>query len=138
MSAGVAERPLVGRDLSITGCMGSSGDGFGLVLLAQTVTSELQSVSIVDNPVEDGVGQGRLANQVVPAVDGDLAGDQRGATAEAVEDKVSGELIGAKNYTGPHVAKSGISATLIGMTHVCRARLGRLGDRSELKMVRRA
>src|SRR5215471_15449263 len=61
MSAGVAERPLVGCDLSITGCMGSSGDGFGLVLLAQTVTSELQSVSIVDDAVEDGVGQGRLA-----------------------------------------------------------------------------
>src|SRR6516165_4536606 len=79
MSAGVAGRPLVGCDLSITGCMGSSGDGFGPVLLAQTVTSELQSVSIVDDPVEDGVGQGRLANQVVPAVDGDLASDQRGA-----------------------------------------------------------
>src|SRR5262252_3327062 len=84
MSAGVAERPLVGCDLSITGCMGSSGDGFGLVLLAQTVTSELQSVSIVDDAVEDGVGQGRLANQVVPAVDWDLAGDQRGAAAVTV------------------------------------------------------
>src|SRR5215472_2090641 len=47
--------------------MGSSGDGFGPVLLAQTVTSDLQSVSIVNDPVEDGVGQGRLANQVVPA-----------------------------------------------------------------------
>ena len=41
--------------------MGSSGDGFGPVLLAQTVTSELQSVSIVDDAVEDGVGQSRLA-----------------------------------------------------------------------------
>src|SRR6516162_4551569 len=86
MSAGVAGRPLVGCDLSITGCMGSSGDGFGPVLLAQTVTSELQSVSIVDDPVEDGVGQGRLANQVVPAVDGDLASDQRGAGPVAVFD----------------------------------------------------
>src|SRR5215471_10469802 len=84
MSAGVAERPLVGCDLSITDCMGSSGDGFGLVLLAQTVTSELQSVSIVDDAVEDGVGQGRLANQVVPAVDWDLASDQRGAAAVTV------------------------------------------------------
>jgi len=33
MSAGVAERPLVSGDLSITGCMGSSGDGFRSLLL---------------------------------------------------------------------------------------------------------
>ena len=65
MSAGVAERPLGGCDLSITRCAGSSGDGFGRLLLAQTVALELQAMGVVDDPVEDGVGEGRLADQVV-------------------------------------------------------------------------
>ena len=61
MSAGVAERPLGGCDLSITRCAGSSGDGFGRLLLAQTVALELQAMGVVDDPVEDGVGKGGLA-----------------------------------------------------------------------------
>jgi hypothetical protein len=61
MSAGVAERPLVRCDLSITGCMGSSGDGFRGLLLAQTVAAELQAVGDVNDAVEDGVGEGGLA-----------------------------------------------------------------------------
>ena len=76
MSAGVAESPLDGRDFSITGCMGSSSDGFGGLLPAQTIATELQSVGVVNDAVEDGVSQRRLADQVVPAVDRDLAGDQ--------------------------------------------------------------
>jgi len=74
MSAGVAERPLVGCDLSITRCIGSSGAGLGRPLLAQTVALELQAMGVVDDRVEDGVGEGRLADQVVPAVDRDLRG----------------------------------------------------------------
>jgi transposase len=42
MSAGVAERPLDGIDLSTSGCLGSSGDCFGGSLLAQAFTAELQ------------------------------------------------------------------------------------------------
>src|SRR5713226_993674 len=86
MSAGVADRPLGGCDLSITRCAGSSGDGFGRLLLAQTVALELQAMGVVDDPVEDGVGEGRLADQVVPAVDRDLAGDQGGTAAVAILD----------------------------------------------------
>src|SRR6266478_8627828 len=86
MSAGVAERPLGGCDLSITRCAGSSGDGFGRLLLAQTVALELQAMGVVDDPVEDGVGEGGLADQVVPAVDRDLAGDQGGAATVAFFD----------------------------------------------------
>ena len=84
MPAGVAGRPLVGCDLAMNRSMRSSGDSFRSILSAQTLAAELQSVSVVNNPVEDGVGQGRLANQVMPAVDWDLAGDQRGAAAVAV------------------------------------------------------
>src|SRR6516165_11924775 len=43
-------------------------------------------MSIVNDPVEDGVGQGRLADQVTPAVDWDLAGDPRGAAVVTVFD----------------------------------------------------
>jgi hypothetical protein len=84
MSAGVAERPLDGIDLSISGCVRSSSDGFWGTLLAQAIAAELQAMGVVDDAVEDGVGEGRFADQVVPFVDRDLAGDQRGAAAVAV------------------------------------------------------
>jgi hypothetical protein len=41
-------------------------------------------VSVVEDAVEDGVGEGGIAEVVVPAVDGDLAGDEDGAVAIAV------------------------------------------------------
>ncbi len=71
MSAGVAGRPLVGRDLSITDRVGSSGGDFQRLLLAQTVAPELEAMGIVNDPVEDGVGESGLADQVMPAVDRD-------------------------------------------------------------------
>ena len=43
-------------------------------------------MGVVDDAVEDGVGQGRIADQVVPSVDRDLAGDQRGAAAVTLLD----------------------------------------------------
>ena len=43
-------------------------------------------MGVVDDAVEDGVSDGRLANDVVPAIDGDLAGDQGGAVAVALLD----------------------------------------------------
>ncbi len=43
-------------------------------------------MGVVDDAVEDGIGQGRVADQVVPAIDGNLAGDQRRAAAVAVLD----------------------------------------------------
>ena len=61
MSAGVADRPLVGCDLSITRWVGSSGSDFRRLLLAQTVALELEAMGVVNDPVEDGVGEGWLA-----------------------------------------------------------------------------
>ena len=43
-------------------------------------------MSVVNDPVEDGVSERRLADQIVPAIDRDLAGDQGGAAAVAVFD----------------------------------------------------
>jgi hypothetical protein len=80
----VAERPLDGFDIAISGCTGSSGDGFGGAVLAQAVAAELQAMGVVDDAVENGVGERRLADQLMPFVDRDLAVDQRGAAAVAV------------------------------------------------------
>src|SRR5690348_13918780 len=43
---------------------------------------------IVDDAVEDSIGEGRLTNQVMPTIDRDLAGDQSGAAAVAVFDNL--------------------------------------------------
>ena len=43
--------------------------------LAHAVSGHVEAVSVVDEAIEDGVGQGRVADHLVPLVDGDLAGD---------------------------------------------------------------
>jgi hypothetical protein len=39
---------------------------------------ELDPVSLVDKPIEDGIGDGGIAHSVMPEVDRELAGDQGG------------------------------------------------------------
>jgi hypothetical protein len=41
-------------------------------------------VGVVDQAVEDGVGVGGIADQRVPLIDGELAGDDGGVAAVAV------------------------------------------------------
>ena len=60
MSAGVAERPLDGCDLSISGCTQSSGEGLWCLLLAQAVAAELQAMGVVNDAIQDSVGQGGI------------------------------------------------------------------------------
>ena len=38
-------------------------------------------MGIVNDAVEDGVGQGGITDQIMPSIDRDLAGDQRGTSA---------------------------------------------------------
>lgn len=47
---------------------------------------ESEATSVVDDAVENGVGDGRLTDDVVPPVDGNLAGDEGGAPAAALLD----------------------------------------------------
>ena len=61
MSAGVAGRPLVGCDLSITGCWRSSGGRPERPLLTQAVAFKLEAMGVMDEAIEDGVGIGRVA-----------------------------------------------------------------------------
>jgi len=47
------------------------------------VAGEINPVGVVDDAIENGVGIGGIADQLVPFVDGNLAGDDRRAAAVA-------------------------------------------------------
>ena len=49
------------------------------------MAGEIDPVRIVDDAIEDGVGVGGIADQLVPFVDGDLAGDDGRPAAVASE-----------------------------------------------------
>src|SRR6266700_1188030 len=50
---------------------------------SQAVAGEIDAVGVVDEAVEDGVGIGRIADDLVPFIDGDLAGEDGRAAAVA-------------------------------------------------------
>ena len=66
----------------------------------------------MDQPIADGIGDGRIGDQLVPVVSGDLAGDQRGtqpvAILEQLEDVML--LIGAEGLEPPVVEHEQIDA----------------------------
>jgi hypothetical protein len=73
--------------------------------LAQTFSGELDPVGVVDDSVENGVGKRRGANHIVPAIDGNLAGDDQGALVIAVLDdfeEIAG-LLGRQGFRPPIV-----------------------------------
>ena len=45
------------------------------------MAGEINPVRVVDDAIEDGVGVGWIADQLVPFVEGDLAGDDRRSAA---------------------------------------------------------
>ena len=73
---------------------------------------------IVDNAVEDGVGEGGLGDQIVLAVDRDLDGDQSGAAAVAVFDDFLhvAALLGTERFEAPIIEDQELDAD--------RARIG--------------
>ena len=103
MSAGVA-LPVGWADLSIWMVTGSSHGVLLSLLSAQGVAAQLDAMGVVDDAVEDGVGQSWVADQVVPAVHGDLAGDQRGAAAVAILDDLQQvvALLGGRAARAPN------------------------------------
>src|SRR5258707_11738598 len=57
------------------------------VLLSHAFSGELKAVSVVNKAIQDGVAEGGVADNFVPMLDGDLAGDDgRGATVAIIED----------------------------------------------------
>src|SRR5712691_9278033 len=69
-------------------------------------------MGVVDDPVEDGIGKGRLADQVMPAIDRELAGDQGGAAAVAVLDDLEQivALLGPERLQAPIVEDQELDA----------------------------
>ena len=47
----------------------------GLLLLPEALSFEFDAVGIVDEAIEDRVGDGGVSDDFVPAIDGQLAGD---------------------------------------------------------------
>lgn len=72
----------------------------GRVLFAQRVALELEAMGVVHDAIEDGVGDGRLGDDVVPAVDRNLAGDQGGASTTALFNDLQqiAALVGAERF----------------------------------------
>ena len=59
----------------------------GSVAYCYAFSGELKAVSVVNEAVQDGVGEGSVAQNVVPMFDRDLAGnDGRGATVAIIQD----------------------------------------------------
>src|ERR1700733_15359980 len=61
-----------------------SGLSGGCTGSPQALSVEVNPVGVMDQAVEDSVGVGGVANQCVPLIDGELAGDDGGAVAVAV------------------------------------------------------
>ena len=57
------------------------------VLLSHAFSGELQAMGVVNEAIQDGVGDGGVTDNFVPMFDGDLAGDDgRGATVAIIQD----------------------------------------------------
>ena len=54
-----------------------------LTLCWRAVAGEIDAMCVVHDAIEDGVGVGWIADQIVPFVDGDLTGDDGGSPAVA-------------------------------------------------------
>jgi hypothetical protein len=68
---------------------GCGGDVKSVALggdLAHAFSFQDETVGVVDEAVEDGVGERRIADDIVPVFDRDLAGDDGGGAAVAIVD----------------------------------------------------
>ncbi len=52
--------------------------------LNRTIRTIIRAATYVEESVEDGVAEGGIADDLVPVLDGDLAGQQRAAAGVAV------------------------------------------------------
>ena len=93
---------------------------------AQALAGEFDAVGVVNDAVQNGVGQGGNADQVVPAVHGNLAGDDDGALVVAIPDDFEeiARLVGIERlrppvvqdqqlYAGERAQKSGVTGRAV-------------------------
>ena len=74
-------------------------------LLSQTLAGEIDPISVVDDAIEDRVGERWHPDHIVPVVDGDLAGDHDRANIVAILDDFEqiARLIGGERLRAPIV-----------------------------------
>jgi hypothetical protein len=73
--------------------------------LAQALAGQLDAIGVVNDAVEDGVGERGNADQVMPTIDGNLAGDDERALVVAILDDFEqiARLIGGESFGSPVV-----------------------------------
>ena len=73
--------------------------------LSHAVSPENEAVCIVDETVENGVGDGGVGDDLVPVIDGHLAGDDGGTTLMPVVDDLEeiAALVGGQRCQSPIV-----------------------------------
>ena len=66
----------------------------------------------MDDAVENGVSQGRIANDLMPAISRELAGDQQGSPVVAIVDDLEqiAALVGSERFGSPVVKDEEIDA----------------------------
>src|SRR5882757_10597854 len=77
----------------------------GLLLLPKALSFELEAVGIVDEAIENRVGDGRVSDDFVPAIDGQLAGDNDRAGFVSILDDFEQitALVGVERFWSPVV-----------------------------------
>lgn len=80
---------------------------------AEAIAFQVEAVRVVDEAVEDRVGERRIGDDLVPMFDGDLAGDdRRSATVTVVDDlKEIASLLGRERREPPVVEDQQIAAS---------------------------
>ncbi|EGV20644.1 hypothetical protein ThimaDRAFT_0422 [Thiocapsa marina 5811] len=94
---GQSERSDAGVSLLLGGYARRQRPG---VAFAHRLAFEGDPVGVVDQSVEDRIGEGGIPDQVVPMLEGQLAGDERGALAVAVVEQL--EQIAPSLGVQPH------------------------------------
>src|SRR5258708_38781757 len=96
----------------------------GLLLLSKALSFEFNAVGVVDEAIEDCVGDGGVADDFVPAIDGQLAGDDDRTSFISVLDDLEqvAALIGVERLRSPVVQNEQIetsdSAQHLGITSI--------------------
>src|SRR5258707_280386 len=96
----------------------------GLLLLSEALSFEVDAVGVVDEAIEDCVGDGGVADDFVPAVDGQLAGDDDRASFISVLDNLKQitALVGVERLWPPVIKNEQIetsdSAQHLGVTAI--------------------
>ena len=104
--------PCLGRGGQfIEWCLRSSVE-FGSASFAKAFSAKIDAVGVVNDAVQNRVGQRGKSDDLVPAVHGNLAGDEDGAAVVAIFDNLEqvSAAIGAERFWAPVINDEQIGA----------------------------